>query len=222
MADLLERLGQAGEHRLRDLVADALGDPSLELAYWLEDRGRWVDADGHAVALPDPDDPARAWSAVEHEGRRVGAIVYDRALCEDPALVRSVAAAAGLAVQNERLQAQLRLRVEELRDSRARIVQAGMAERRRLEGDLHDGAQQELATALAELRELARGIHPAVLSDRGLDAALEALAGRSPVAVAFTELPPERLPPAAEAAAYFVVAEALTNVAITRRRRGPR
>ena len=187
---------------------------------------------------------ARAVTRVEREGRAVGAIVHDRALCDDPDLVGSVAAAAGLSIENERLQAQLRARVEELRASRARIVEAGTAERRRLERNLHDGAQQrlvalsltmrlaqgklrkdpdtaeqlltgaqeELSRALEELRELARGIHPAVLSDRGLEPALEALAGRSPVPVQLDGTPRERLPPAVEAAAYFVVAEALTNV----------
>jgi signal transduction histidine kinase len=174
----------------------------------------------------------------------VGAIVHDASLREDPALVRSVAAAAGLALQNERLEAELRARVEDLRASRARIVEAGTHERRRLERNLHDGAQQrlvalslalrlaqanvrkkpeeterllgaaqeELNLALGELRELARGIHPAVLSDRGLGPALEALAGRAPIPVALEQLPADRLPEPIEAAAYFVVAEALTNV----------
>ena len=156
----------------------------------------------------------------------------------------SVAAAAALAVQHEQLTAELRARVEELRASRQRLVEAGIAERRRLERNLHDGAQQrlvalsltlrlaqsqlrkdpdaaerlmagaheELRLALEELRELARGIHPAVLSDRGLQGALEALAGRSPIPVELSEGPDERLPAPIEAAAYFVVAEALTNV----------
>jgi PAS domain S-box-containing protein len=132
----------------------------------------------------------------------------------------------------------------ELRSSRVRLVGAGDEARRRLERNLHDGAQQrlvslslalrlahsrlrdspeeaerllngaseELAQALEELRELARGIHPAVLSERGLSAALEALAGRAPVPVGVT-VPPDRLPPAVEAAAYYVISEALTNVA---------
>jgi len=245
VSDLLVRISDAADRGgLRGLLADALRDRSLQLLYWLEDGRRWVDAEGRDAVLPEPDDPARAWSQVEWEGRRVGAIVHDRALCEDPELVRSVAAAAGLAVENERLKAQLRARVEQLRASRARIVDVGTAERRRLERNLHDGAQQrlvalslslrlaqaklhkdaaaadrllvgaqeELALALGELRELARGIHPAVLSDRGLKVALESLAGRSPVPVALDGTPRERLPPAVEAAAYFVVAEALTNV----------
>ena len=105
---------------------------------------------------PRSDDPARAWTAVEREGRRVGAIVHDRSLCEDDELIRSVAVAAGLSIENERLQAQLRARVEELRRSRARIVEAGTAERRRLERNLHDGAQQRLVALSLTLR-LAQG-----------------------------------------------------------------
>jgi signal transduction histidine kinase len=146
---------------------------------------------------------------------------------------------------NERLEAELRARLEELSESRAKLIQIGLAERQRLERDLHDGAQQrlvalslqvhvarakltsdpeaaaaildrardELRTALEELRELARGIHPAVLTDRGLGTALQTLANRAPVPVELGELPDERLPEAVELAAYFVVAEALTNVA---------
>jgi signal transduction histidine kinase len=143
------------------------------------------------------------------------------------------------------LDAQLRDRLEELRASRARLVQAGDAERRRLERDLHDGAQSrlvavslllrsaqmrakkgddeqlsemlgrasdELQQGLNELRELAHGIHPAVLTDRGLEPAIEALVSRAPVPVE-VEAEPERLPPPVESAAYFVVSEALTNVA---------
>ena len=144
-----------------------------------------------------------------------------------------------------RLNAELHARLEELAASRARIVTAGDVERRRLERNLHDGAQQrlvalslslrvalakldsdpaaaratlagagdELALALAELRELARGLHPAVLSDHGLRAAVEMLAGRSPVPVEIADVPAERLPEPVEAAAYYLIAEALTNVA---------
>ena len=150
-----------------------------------------------------------------------------------------------LTLENERLDAELRAKVAELRASRSRIVEAGYEQRRRLERDLHDGAQQrlmalginlrlvreriegdpqeaadlldasmqELNEATAELRELGRGIHPAVLTDRGLKAALKGLAGRSPVSVELIETPEDRLPSSVESAIYFVVAEALTNVA---------
>ncbi len=150
-----------------------------------------------------------------------------------------------LSAENAQLNAELELTIAELRASRHRIVEAGYAERRRVERDLHDGAQQrlmaltmtlrlarerldadpaatgelleeamdELAAATSELRELARGIHPVVLSDRGLAAALGGLAERSPVPVEIVETPDERLPAPVESAAYFVVAEALTNVA---------
>jgi signal transduction histidine kinase len=245
VSELLLRLGEApGTGGLRARLADALGDRSLQLVFWFEDNSCWVDSEGHKTSLPGEKDPARAWTAVELEGRPIGAIVHDATLSEDPDLVRSVAAAAGLAMENERLQAQLRARVQDLRSSRARIVEAGTLERRRLERNLHDGAQQrlvalsltlrlaqgklhnepdkadellnaaqdELNHALAELRELARGIHPAILSDRGLGAALEALAGRAPISVDLADVPNDRLPEPIEAAAYFVVAEALTNV----------
>ena len=151
---------------------------------------------------------------------------------------------AGLALENVRLDAALQSRVEELRASRARIVQASDTARRRLERDLHDGAQQrlvalaldlklargkldsdpnaaaelldasiqELAEATSELRELARGIHPALLTDRGLGPALEAVASRAPIPVEVAPVPDMRLPGPVESAAYFVVAEALTNV----------
>ena len=157
VSELLLRLGEApGTGTLRCRLADALGDRSLQLVFWLEDKSRWVDSDGHVVQPPADDDLARAWTAVELEGRRVGAIVHDRTLCEEPELLGSVAAAAGLAMENERLQAQLRARVEELRTSRARIVEAGTDERRRLERNLHDGAQQRLVALSLTLR-LAQG-----------------------------------------------------------------
>ena len=176
-------------------------------------------------------------------GRRVAAIAHDPALDDEPQLVRAAGAAAALALENQRLEAELRARIEELRASRARLVEAGDAERRRLERDLHDGAQSrlvalalklklarmkvegsseaaalldessaELQASLDELRELARGIHPAILSDHGLAAAVRALADRAPVPVSVTVEEGE-LPAPVETAIYFVVAEALTNVA---------
>jgi signal transduction histidine kinase len=169
-------------------------------------------------------------------------MVHDQDLLDQPRLLEAVGSAGRLALENERLQAELRAQLVELRESRARLVRTGDEERRRLERDLHDGAQQrllglgmglqllrgrqpdaessallaeaetELQEALAELRELARGIHPAVLTDHGLDAAVRTLAERSPVPVEVQPLG-ERLPGHVETAAYFVVAEALANVA---------
>jgi signal transduction histidine kinase len=236
----LERTPEPG--RLRDALARALHDPSLELAYWVPESSSYVGIDGRAV---EPHAAAgRSVTVLERHGQRIAALVHDPALAEDPGLLNSVSAAAGLALENERLLAELRSQLEQLRESRARIVQAGDSERRRLERNLHDGAQQrlvalalalglaqskvldepaaavellgasrqELTEALAELRELARGIHPAVLTERGLAYALGALAERAPVEVELDVRLASRPPPAIEAAAYYVVAEALANV----------
>ena len=233
-----------GTRDVREALASGVGDPSLELAYWLPERERYVDLHGQPVDLPE-EGSGRAVTPIYRDGRCIAAIVHDAALREQQPLVQAAGDAAALALENERLEAELRARVEELEASRTRIVEVGLAERRRLERDLHDGAQQrlvalrlqlrlardqaakdperaqrmldgamaELDSALEELRELARGIHPAVLADRGLEPALNALAGRAPLPVDVEEAPSERLPARVEAAAYFVVAEALTNVA---------
>jgi signal transduction histidine kinase len=225
----------------RDAIARTLGDPSLELAFWLPEDGRYVDIGGRSL---DPSNrPDRALSLVERNGNRIAALVHDPSLLDDPELVQAVGAAAGLAIENARLQAELRAQLAEVRASRARIVEAGDAERRRLERDLHDGAQQrllairlalqlargrlgdegeveeflaeadtEVVGALEELRTLARGIHPPILTDEGLGPALAALARRAPVPVEL-DVTQERLPERVEATAYFVASEALANVA---------
>jgi PAS domain S-box-containing protein len=348
---------------VRDAIADALGDPSLELAFSVDDGRRLVDRDGRRFVLPAPGS-GRAVTPVEHDGREIAVLVHDASLAEERELVESVAATVALALDNERLEAELRaqygflttmidtapsllvsidpeglirglnpatveasgfdaetavvgrhfwdvfidedereamigrfhaaspdfppaeyenvftnargelrviawrsapvhdeaghvvrivcggldvtqrkLQEEELRASRTRLVAAGDEARRRLERNLHDGAQQrlvslalalrlaqsrvdddpdeskrllaqaseELSLALEELRELARGIHPAVLTDRGLDAALESLAARAPLPVELTT-PERRLPAPIEAAAYYVVSESIANV----------
>jgi signal transduction histidine kinase len=245
VGELVSRLGEAprpGE--LRDALADALSDPSLELVYWLPESARFVDAAGRAVALP-PQGSARAVAPVERDGETIAAIVYDASLTGARDHVRAVGGAAALAIQNERLDAELRAKLQELRASRERMLRIGLEERRRLERNLHDGAQQrlvslalnlrvarsklrqdpdgaeellreagdELDSALEELRELARGLHPAVLSERGLRTAVESLALRAPVPVELGPLPSERLPEEIELATYFVISEALTNVA---------
>ena len=245
VTELVARLG-AGPRSgaLRDVLADALGDPSLELAYWRPERREWVDAVGAPVALPEPGG-ARACTPVEQDGQPVAMLIHDPAAAEDRSRFRAVGGAAALALENERLEADLRASVQELRASRARIVESGDVARRRIERDLHDGAQQQLVAlaialrtarsrldrdpqaagelldtasedldaAIRELRELARGIHPAVLSDRGLEAAVEALARRIPLPVEVHVALDDRLPRPVEAALYFVVAEAITNVA---------
>jgi signal transduction histidine kinase len=227
---------------VREMLAESLGDSSVAIAYWLPDREAFVDEAGRPVDLPEPG-ADRTWTAVERDGRPVAAIVHDAALDTTPELVNAAAAAAALAIDNERLKADLRARVEELRVSRLRIVEAADDARRRIERDLHDGAQQELLAlalelrvlrsrigegqarplvdglaerldvALSELRELARGIHPAILTQSGLTAAVGALADRAPVPVDVEVAVDERLPAPVEAAAYFVVSEALANVA---------
>ncbi|HEX5088039.1 MAG TPA: sensor histidine kinase [Nocardioides sp.] len=242
VADLVVRLGRATDPtQLREAIGRALDDPSLVLAFWLPDQQRFVDADGVAVEVGPQ--CGRAVTMLDHDGRRVAALVHDPTLDDDPDLIAAVGAAASLALENSRLQAELRAQLAEVRGSRARIVAAGDAERRRLERDLHDGAQQrllgvrlalqlargrlngdghavdqllteadsEVVGALAELRALARGIHPAILTEEGLSAAVHALARRSPVPVEVSCCP-GRMPATVEATGYFVAAEALTNL----------
>jgi signal transduction histidine kinase len=220
---------------LRSVLAEALADPVLELAYPLTGGG-WVDAAGRPL---DPRPGAgRAATPLLRGGEPVALVVHRADLLDDPGLLEEVTRAARLALEHERLEAELRAQLEQLRASRARTVEAGDAERRRLERDLHDGAQQrlvvlslalrlvreqlgpgaaeqidaadaELRGALADLRALGRGIYPAVLEAEGLAAALGALAEESAVPVATGALPRERLATAVEAAAYFLVAEVI-------------
>ena len=232
--------------RLQSALAAALGDPDVRLVRPDPDGRGWTAADGRPAAVP-VEDAEHAVTMLEHEGRPLAAIVHDPVLREDPTLVGSVMAVLRLAVENERLDGALQAQLEEVRASRARLVVAAEEERRRVERDLHDGAQQrlvgvtialqqarqtatntgaapelqdglaavadELQSAIRDLRELARGIHPALLEDEGLPAAIAALARRAGVAVELQIDVPRRLPPHIEATAYFTVAEALTNAA---------
>ena len=216
-----------------------MGDPSLEVGYWYD--GAFVRADGRSLDLPDPGS-ARTVTYVEHEGERVAALVHDPAALEDPQVREAVQTAARLAAANGRLQREVRNRVVDLEDSRRRILRTADEERVLLEGRLHDGAERRLlevttildrgrrsATAsttsqlvvgaedqvrraLEELRRLARGIHPRLLTEAGLGAALRSLADGFPVPVDL-EVETPRLPRVVEAAAYFVCAEGLANVA---------
>ena len=227
LADLFRGLGATSTADLQAALRRALGDPSLELSL-----------EGSPTA-----GPGRAVAPVERNGRLVAALVHDASLDEDPELLEAACTATAVALENQRLLAEADARLDELKASRERIVAAGDAERRRLERNLHDGAQQrlvaialhlrllqsrvgddpdaaelvttasaELAESLSELRELARGMHPAVL-EHGLAAALAALANRSTVATTVSCEVRERLPDPVELTAYFVASEALANVA---------
>jgi signal transduction histidine kinase len=231
LADLFRELQGLRGDALQAALGRALGDPDLIVVHA-----------GPNESLPAPGD-GRSVAPVERDGRQFAALVYDASLDDDPELVEAVSAAAAIALENERLQAESQARLAELQASRERIVAAGDAERRRLERNLHDGAQQrlvaialqlrliqahirgdpssaealvttasdELRESLNELRELARGIHPAVL-DQGLALALESLAARSTVPTVVSCEVTERLPEQLELAAYFVACEALANV----------
>jgi signal transduction histidine kinase len=220
---------QAGT--LRDKLARAVGDPSLLVAYRLPDADGYVDEAGRPVALPAV--ASRTVTHLHQGGRQIGALVHDPAVLDDPDLVSAVAAAAGVAVANARLQAEVRARVMEVEASRRRIVEASDAERRRLEGELREGAerrlahvtklladrgvaaadlQRELRAARAALAEFARGVHPRTLTAAGLAVALAELREHSPVPVQVSA-PEGRLEPAVEAAVYYICSEALANVA---------
>ena len=231
--------------RLEEALSRALGDPSLRVGVWDPATGHFLRANGEEVQVPGPGTGSVA-TQLEREGRPLAIVVHDEALLDEPGLVDATAAATRMAVENERLQGEIRAQLEEVRTSRQRIVAAQDEERRKIERDLHDGAQQrllrlsmaiqvaessippiadpalraslevaadELRAALQELRELARGIHPAVLTQRGLGAAIRSLAETTPVPVNVEEVVEGRFPIEVETAAYFVVSEALTNVA---------
>jgi signal transduction histidine kinase len=228
---------------LRYALARALRDPSLTLVYWLPELESWADLDGRPVRL-DAADAGRATTLIDRHGAHVAALVHDPSLDDEPELLQAVVAAAAIAIENARLQVELRARLEELKASRLRIIEAGQSERRRMERNLHDGAQQrlvslsielgllearfaadpearrqidqvkrELGHSLEELRELARGLHPAMLTGHGLAAALEGLVARAPLPVGLRVHLDGRLPEQHEVAAYYLVSESLTNVA---------
>jgi signal transduction histidine kinase len=222
-------------------LASALGDPSLELGYWVAEIGEYVSADGRVVTLPSRTS-GRAVTLIGQSDIPVAALVHDPALLDDPGLLESVASAAQLAASNVTLQAELQLRIAELVASRRRLLEAGDEERRRLELRLRDGAETRLADlarllslaaseassdtakeaiassqaqleqARDELGRLASGLHPRTLSEQGLAEALRALSDDFPFKVRL-EVPGQRLPVHVETVAYFVVSEALANVA---------
>lgn len=236
VADLVVALDQVRSGDVRERLAQVLGDPSVVVALWSTERGAWVDEHRHEVTVP-----ADGSRGVTHVGDGRAVVVHDRDLLDQPRLVEAAGSAALLALENDRLQAELRAQMAQVRASRARLVEGDDRERRRLQsalrskvqlqlGELHAGlaslsdrlddtgesllaeVRDELAAARAELDELAHGIHPTVLGEAGLAGALRTLAARTPVPVEVRSCR-ERLPEPVETAAYFVVAEALANVA---------
>ncbi len=240
VTDLVVEMGEARSDGLRDELARALGDPSLEVGYRVPGADMLVDAQARPLAPPEAG-TERAVTAIRHGEQEVAVLVHDRSVLDDPGLLEAVAAAARLAASNARLQAEVRARIVELAASRRRLLDAGDEERRRLERRLHEGAEQRLEhlavtvervreevtgpetverldAARAELRQtredlerLGRGLHPRELSELGLEGAIRAIAERATVRVSVGVRVAD-MDPAVEAAAYYLVAEALTNI----------
>jgi signal transduction histidine kinase len=238
-AGLLVELGHGvSPAGLREALARALRDPTLELAFPAPDGNGLMDPSGQPFRDPVAG-ARRAIASVERGGKLLAVLVHDPAIdAEDPGLVDAVGSAAGLALENARLAAEVRAQLDEVRASRARLAQAADDERRRVERDLHDGAQQrlvaltmrleqarrtapgsavlidetqaELRHAISEVRQLARGVMPPILTEAGLAAAVESLAERAPIPV-IVAVPDRRFPRSIETAAYYVVTESLTN-----------
>ena len=233
------REGRREPEDIGAVLAIALRDPSAELLFRLPASDAYADSLGAVVTRCGAD--TRAVTKVEHRGQEIGLLRHAPDLLERPDLLRSVLASASLAIEIARLRVGVRLQLAEVEDSRARVVRAGYEERRRLERDLHDGAQQRLVTlgivlrrlqrslprearilgpaldsavdeiglAIEDLRTIAAGVRPPRL-DEGLAAALADLARAAPLPVD-VEATGERFPAEVEAAAYFVVCEAVTN-----------
>jgi signal transduction histidine kinase len=240
VTDLVVELGEDRSDRLRDVLARALGDPTLQVGYWSPATNGYIDSAGRPLPLPATGD-GRAATAIGTDSDPIGILVHHPSLLDDPGLTDSIATAARLASVNAGLQAEVRAQLVALEASRRRIVTAGDEQHRRLECRLRDGAEHrlealarrlqpaaggtadrsytaplqpvaaQLAETLDDLRTLAAGLHPRLVTECGLAAALDALAARSRTATRVT-VDGGRLPATVEGAAYFVCSEALANV----------
>ena len=222
------------------MVGDALGDPSLELAFWQASEAEWRDVTGEETTLHAA--PGRSWHVIQGEGRPLAAMRYDGALDNDPELLDAAATAVLLTLDGVRLDADLRRTVADLQDARARLATAGDDERRKLARDLHDSAQQqlialrihlslaqdrttrhpgeaaaalevlgrELDDALDEVRTIAHDMYPPLLRDAGIGPALAQAVRKSPNAH-LRRVGSTRYPQEIEAAVYFAALEALQN-----------
>ena len=243
LALALAGLGTGGpDATVRDALRRVLADPDLDIVYTeVGSGGGWITGLGQQTSRPVPAE-RRAFTPIDRDGKPVAGLVHDRRLLRHPRRLQAAMDAASLALDNERLKAQLRAELLEVRTSRSRIIDAGDRELQRVERNLHDGAQQrlvglslmfrlasrraagdpeltallddaarELSDAIAELRELTRGIHPAIVEDTGLSGALESLAERPGLPVELEVDLPATLPEVVQVAAYYLVAEAITN-----------
>jgi signal transduction histidine kinase len=231
----------SGTGSLQTALSRMLGDPSVTVAYRLPGADRYVDRSG--LPVHPRTEPGRASTSIVRLGAQLAVVSHERDILDDRAVRQRVGSAALLAIDNERLGAELLVHLADLRESQRRIVAAADEARRRIERDLHDGAQQRLLAAfyelrlarsdptrtddevaaldalidatqrsLAELRELAHGIFPAILDEAGLEAALWSLADQSTTVVQIGAMPDRRLPAATEQTAYLVVTETLAAV----------
>ena len=240
--DLLGGLGyeQANAAGTRDVLAHALDDPSLRLAVWLPESRCYVDPAGAEIQIPAEGSGRSIWDVGE-DGQPMALIIHDPALDELPNLGDAAAAACRLSLVNARREARLLASIGELRDSRGRVVRAADAERRRIERDLHDGAQQRLVAlqlrlavlfdqdspdkavlrqleaeaeaASDELRALVHGIYPPVLAERGVAEALRVMALAAPIRTQIDAQDVGRLVPEIESTIYFCCHEAVQNAA---------
>jgi signal transduction histidine kinase len=242
---LVVELGEDSETgTLQARLAHALGDRSLTIAYWLPETKSYVDEQGAPVELPVVGS-GRTVTLIEQGGEQIGALVHQAAVLDDAGLVDAVASAARVALSNVRLRAEVRRQVQDLDASRRRILEAGDAQRHRVEHELRVGvgqrledvrelldlavrearsapdrlgaaglenAERELRETQVEVQQLAAGIHPLLLTERGLGPVLASLAERAPCPVQLVA-PPRRLPAVIETTVFFVCSEALTNVA---------